>query len=336
MPNVSIIVPVYNAQNYLHKCIDALLNQSYDDFEVILVNDGSKDNSKIICEEYATKDNRIKVINKENGGVSSARNCGLDAAQGKYIMFCDSDDFVKNDFCAPMVALANDDEDCMVIAGITLIKDDGTASDSLCPEYQEGENIVLTNRGYCDLYVNLNLKSPFLLTSMPYNKLFSRKVIEDNNLRFDTSIHYNEDFIFNLEYLDKISTVKIYNKSIYHYYLDAPGSLCKRYFDNIIEMFRAKEDVLKAVIIDKASNRNDALKVWYTTVFDDTNRAINNTFSPSNPTSKKQKTRYCTKLIRDKRFKKALKFADTRGYNSLYIKTLKFGSFGLVLALKKL
>lgn len=336
MPNVSIIVPVYNAQSYLHKCINALLNQNYSDFEIILVNDGSKDNSKSICEEYAEKDNRIKVINKENGGVSSARNCGLDAAQGKYIMFCDSDDYVKNEFCAPMVAMADGDEDCMVLAGITLLHDDKSEKDSLCPEYNEGECITLTDREYCDLYVKLNLKSQFLLTSMPYNKLFSRKVIEENKLRFDTNIHYNEDFIFNLQYIDKISTVKIYNKSIYHYYLDAPGSLCKRYFDNMIDMFRVKEDELKAVIVDKASNKADALKVWYTLVFDDTNRAINNTFSPSNPASKKQKTKYCTKLIRDKRFKESLKYADTRGYNPLYIKALKFGNFGFVQLLKKL
>jgi len=101
-------------------------------------------------------------------------------------------------------------------------------------------------------------------------------------------------------------------------------------------MFHAKEDVLKSVIIDKASNKEDALKVWYTMVFDDTNRAINNTFSPSNPASKKEKTKYCTRLIRDKRFKKSIKYADTKNYNKIYIKALKLGNFGLVQALKKL
>lgn len=336
MPTVSIIVPVYNAQNYLHKCIDSLLNQNYEDFELILINDGSKDDSKKICDEYAAKDNRIKVIHKENGGVSSARNRGLDEATGKYIMFCDSDDFVREEFCAPLVNLAEGSDDCLVLAGITQIKDDNSMSDDLCPEYKEGESASLTNKEFCDLYVNLNLKAPFNLTNMPYNKLFCRDIIEKHHIRYDQSIHYNEDFIFNLEYLDKVSNVKIYNKSIYYYYIDAPQSLCKRYFKDIIKMFRAKEDVLKRVIIDKATNQDDALKIWYTMVFDDTNRAINNTFSPSNPASKKEKTRYCTKLIRDKRFKKALKLANTKGYNSLYIKALKLGSFGLVQALKKL
>lgn len=335
MPTVSIIVPVYNAENYLHKCINSLLSQNFSDFELILVNDGSKDKSGEICDEYAKNDNRIKVIHKENGGVSSARNRGLDEAQGKYIMFCDSDDYIKEEFCAPLLNLANDDEDCLVLAGITEINDQGKTKDDLCAKFSEGESATLTNGEFCDLYIELNLNSKFLLMNMPYNKLFSRSVIEKNHLRFDTKISYNEDFIFNIMYLDKVSTVKIYNKSIYNYYLDAPGSLCKKYVPNMDEVYRIKEDILKKVIVDKASNQQDALRVWYTFVFDDTNRAINNTFSPSNPATKREKTKYCTRLIRNKRFRKALKYANTKGYNSLYIHSLKLGSFGLVLFLKK-
>ena len=334
MPTVSIIVPVYNAQDYLSKCIDSLLNQNYDDFELILVNDGSKDNSGQICDEYAKADNRIKVIHKENGGVSSARNCGLDKACGKYIMFCDSDDFVKEEFCTPLINLANEDEDCLVFAGITELWDD-KEKDNLCPEFPEGESITLKNKEFCDLFVKLNLNSQFTLMNMPYNKLFSRSIIEKNQLRFDKNINYNEDFIFNLLYLEKVSAVKIYNKSIYNYYKDAPGSLCKKYVPNMIDIYRIKEDILKRVITDKASNQKDADTVWCTYVFNDTNRAINNTFSPSNPASKREKTRYCTKLIRNKRFKQSLNLANTSGYNSLYINSLKFGSFGLVLLLKK-
>ena len=95
MPIVSVIVPVYKVENVLHYCIDSILNQTYKNFELILVDDGSPDNSGKICDEYAKKDNRIKVIYKENGGVSSARNCGIDAAKGKYVCFVDSDDYVN-------------------------------------------------------------------------------------------------------------------------------------------------------------------------------------------------------------------------------------------------
>ena len=101
-------------------------------------------------------------------------------------------------------------------------------------------------------------------------------------------------------------------------------------------MFRAKEDTLKDVIINKASDKTSAQKVWYTLVFNDTNRAVNNTFSEANTASKKDKIKYCTKLIRDKRFRLSLKFADKTGYNKLYVFALKFGNYKLIHLLKKL
>ena len=104
-PKISIIVPVYNAEQYLRRCIDSILNQSFTDFELILIDDGSKDKSSDICDEYAAKDSRIKVYHKENGGVSSARNLGLDNANGEWIAFVDSDDFIKEDYLKHMAIL---------------------------------------------------------------------------------------------------------------------------------------------------------------------------------------------------------------------------------------
>ena len=98
-PEISIIVPIYNTENYLRRCIDSILTQSFENFELILVNDGSTDNSRKIIDEYKSKDKRIKVILKENGGQGSARNRGINMAKGKYIMFCDSDDFVEENWC---------------------------------------------------------------------------------------------------------------------------------------------------------------------------------------------------------------------------------------------
>ena len=92
-PKISVIIPVYNTEKYLHRCIDSVLAQTYQDFELLLIDDGSKDSSGAICDEYAAKDTRVRVFHKENGGVSDTRNYGLDLAQGKYLMFLDSDDF---------------------------------------------------------------------------------------------------------------------------------------------------------------------------------------------------------------------------------------------------
>ena len=95
MPKVSVIVPVYKVESYLRKCVDSILGQSFSDFEVILVDDGSPDNCGAICDDYATRDQRVKVIHKINGGLSDARNVGLDAAIGQYICFVDSDDWIE-------------------------------------------------------------------------------------------------------------------------------------------------------------------------------------------------------------------------------------------------
>ena len=103
MPELSIIVPVYNVALYLNRCVDSILNQTYSDFELLLIDDGSTDISGVICDEYAVSDNRVKVIHKDNGGVSSARNVGINNSQGKYIMFCDSDDFVHPSWCCGAV-----------------------------------------------------------------------------------------------------------------------------------------------------------------------------------------------------------------------------------------
>src|SRR5690606_22590995 len=97
MPKVSVIIPVYNTENYLRECLDSILAQTFTDFEVLLINDGSTDSSGKICDEYAEKDSRIKVFHKENGGVSSARNLGLDNAKGEWICFVDSDDEILQD-----------------------------------------------------------------------------------------------------------------------------------------------------------------------------------------------------------------------------------------------
>ena len=97
LPLISVIIPVYNVQDYLARCLDSILAQTYQNLEIILVNDGSKDNSGAICDEYAARDDRVQVIHKENGGLSTARNAGLDLAAGEYLSFIDSDDWIASD-----------------------------------------------------------------------------------------------------------------------------------------------------------------------------------------------------------------------------------------------
>ena len=116
-PAFSVIVPVYNAEKTLQRCVDSILAQTFEDFELILINDGSKDQSGDICDEYAAKDSRVKTVHKTNGGVSSARNAGLRIAQGEYIAFIDSDDYIDNDY---LLGFKHYDAD-LIISGAKLI-----------------------------------------------------------------------------------------------------------------------------------------------------------------------------------------------------------------------
>ena len=124
-PTISVIVPVYNAEKYLHRCIDSVLAQTYTDFELLLIDDGSKDQSGEICDEYAQKDARVRVFHQENGGVSSARNLGLDNAKGEWVTFVDSDDWAKPYYIEHLVASIDGAD--LVVAYATICKKDENA-----------------------------------------------------------------------------------------------------------------------------------------------------------------------------------------------------------------
>ena len=121
---LSIIVPVYNVEKYLNRCIESIVNQTYKTIEIILIDDGSSDNSSYLCDEWAKKDSRIKVVHKQNGGVSSARNQGIKVATGEYVQFVDSDDYLDVDFCKNIMSEYSDDID-LVVSGFTIIDDSG-------------------------------------------------------------------------------------------------------------------------------------------------------------------------------------------------------------------
>ena len=137
-PLISVIVPVYNVEAWLPRCGDSILSQTYENLEILLVDDGSTDDSGLICEEYAKKDTRIRVIHKENGGLSSARNSGLDAASGEYIGFVDSDDWIEPEMYAEMLSLMLKSDAQIVCAGrYDVAGGTGEKTVGLCPKRQE-------------------------------------------------------------------------------------------------------------------------------------------------------------------------------------------------------
>lgn len=210
---ISIIVPVYNAERTLHRCVTSLVEQSYPNIEILLVNDGSKDASLEMCRGYERQDSRIRVIDKPNGGVSSARNAGLDVARGEYIMFCDSDDWVSPLWCEHMVR--NHIPQNLTVCEIAWGGPDAEAKDQQLSE----ETIVERNRF---------LQFSFVMCP-PWNKLFERNAIQKSDLRFSGDLRLGEDLIFVMEYLCNVQgQVRILPQRLYYYDTSTEGSLSKR------------------------------------------------------------------------------------------------------------
>lgn len=225
---ISIIVPVYNVEEYLVECLDSLINQTYKNIEIILVNDGSKDNSPKICDDYARKDNRIKVIHKENGGVSSARNTGIKNASGKYICFVDSDDIVLKCYVSRMYEQIKKYKVKYVIFGHS--KNYSIIEENSKIKY----NIHLINKE-SKKFSNLIIREKI---NSPYCKLFDLQHIKSNKLFFDERVCIGEDFLFNMEYLKEIDQVCFSDEPIYWYRKGMTNSLSEKFnpnkFDNLI------------------------------------------------------------------------------------------------------
>lgn len=210
----SIIVPVYNAEKTLHRCVDSILGQTYKNFELILVDDGSTDNSGKIIDEYASSDSRVRPIHKNNGGVSSARNVGLKIAGGEYIIFVDSDDkFAEKSFLEECLDIEAD----IIITGYT---SDGMEYCPIAYDAQTKQQIVMSlNNNFNELYVRT-----------PWAKIFSNKLIRDNHIVFDESLRLGEDTYFVLNAFGQSTSVKYIPKS-YYCYTSAVNHLSKFQID---------------------------------------------------------------------------------------------------------
>lgn len=192
-PKVSIIIPIYNTEKYLRRCLDSVISQTFTDWECLLVDDGSKDSSGAICDEYAKKDSRFRVFHKENGGVSSARNMGLDNAHGDWIYFSDADDSLYENCLEVLIYNTKEGID-FVMGGYTIIRDDGSLR--VTANTQQNKTITIE-----DSLAEMYCPSDFPYQGYLWCKLFSKKIIRKNSLQFDVNIQFNEDRLFIVEYL---------------------------------------------------------------------------------------------------------------------------------------
>lgn len=227
---ISIIIPVYCAEKFLYKCINSILNQSYKQWELILINDGSTDNSAKICDSFAERDNRIKVVHQNNSGVSKARNVGIEMATGKYITFIDSDDWVDENYLKSLIQYMKEDTS-IVIGGYKWISYKEISRKGVI------HPIVLTLNQFrekFDLFYSLDILNP------PFGKLYRNDIIR--NQRFDPSIQLGEDLLFNLAYFGHSSKIVLISNFEYNYNVLNTASATKKIrendFDSIIKHFQ--------------------------------------------------------------------------------------------------
>lgn len=213
---VSIIVPVYNAEKYLNRCVDSVLNQDYPHIELLLMNDGSTDSSGEICDAYARKDGRVRVVHKENTGVSDTRNRALDMAQGEYIQFLDSDDWIVPEATRLLVRSMQQYHCDMVIADFYRV-----SGERLAQKGDIEEDKVMSRQEFAACMIE---NPADFYYGVLWNKLFRREIIETYKIRMDVSLSWCEDFLFNLEYIRHASSFYALQVPVY-YYLKRKGSL---------------------------------------------------------------------------------------------------------------
>ena len=225
MPAVSVIVPIYNSASYLEESIGSIIAQTFSDWEMILVDDGSNDGSGDIALKYAEKDTRVRYFHKENSGVSASRNYGLDKAAGKYVMFLDSDDICHPQILELLYGAIEHDTGLSACLYKRFIK-----SPDYCPQVGEVGKELL----HClsDVYTALN-KAGILHT--PGAKLYHRDLLKRDAIRFDETLALGEDICFNLDYLNRINSAVIVPISLY-YYRDTANSLSKNIRNDYAEI----------------------------------------------------------------------------------------------------
>ena len=234
-PTVSIIVPVYNAEATLARCIDSILTQEYTDFELILVDDGSQDTSGDICDQYASKDSRIRVIHKENTGVSASRNQALDQALGTYLQFLDSDDWITPNATQLLVDTAAHFHCDLVISDFYRV-----VGERVSVKGDIEDDCVMTQEEFAAHMVE---NPADFYYGVLWNKLFRRDIIEKYHLRMDEQISWCEDFMFNLEYIRHAEVFYALQVPIY-YYVKTKGSLTSQGM-NISKTIRMKLTVFE-------------------------------------------------------------------------------------------
>lgn len=312
---VSVIVPIYNSQKTLNDCIKSVLNQTYKNFELILIDDGSSDNSRYICEEYERIDQRVKVFFQQNSGPSVARNVGIGNATGKYILFVDSDDYIENDMLYELIHNAEIENADLVVCGMIV------DMYNLSGELVSSKVCKLTPR-----IINDNCKIPQNIIDLvenekisgPYCKLIRRDIIVKHDILMPINIILQEDLYFSLKVLEYVNKLIVIEGCYYHYNKGSTKSITSRYFPNKYEMTNEVHDLLVNFYMNRC-DEIDILKRINFIYVKNTYAAFINLFHSDCTMSKQKKLEYIKNIIKSFKYSNVISCAYKKGikYNVL-------------------
>lgn len=288
MPEISVIVPVYRAEDFLEKCVASLLGQTFSDLEVLLVDDGSPDNSGALCDQLAQRDPRVRVFHKENGGVSSARNLGMAQAQGTYLAFADADDWLPPDALEALYQALTQAGGDTAGGSHWRVEVNGSQEQepgALPPGVYGPAEI---RKGIVDRLLGERMGKPGqVLNGFVWRFLFSRRIVQGENITFAGA--YLEDELFLMEYFCLAKRLAMVDAPLY-YYLQNPASVTRNYLPDYMDTFRrflaAKEAVAERYGLEGDDPQWRQSTCWAGLLI-----AIGNEFAPGNPASPAEKRR---------------------------------------------
>ena len=312
---ISVIIPVYNSIEYLRRCVDSVLGQSFTDYEVLLIDDGSTDGSSYVCDEYAGRYDHVTVIHQQHGGVSSACNRGIDNAVGEYLMFCDSDDYVEPDWMETLFRYIEQNPDLFVFSAF--YKDDCDRSQPF-----RLKDASPDKRFSSDEYYYMYTNGFF---AYRWNCVYLRNTVVNNQIRFQENVSLGEDILFNIEYLKQCLGYMYIDKPLYHWVNNRNESLSRVFHANYYDIVKTLYYPRLNAVADKDKQ---AFCYGYLSCFYSCIDIVNDTRCTLSPKEKKAYIRY---MLHDGVFNHALKHSG-----SSHLKTLlRFKSYSVVRIYKK-
>lgn len=314
MVKISVVIPIYNMEQYIDNGIKQILKEDLTDVEIILVNDGSSDRSGEICDNYLKKSNKIRVIHKKNGGAGSARNFGIDSANGKYIMFLDIDDIVEKDIFKKMYEEIESSEVDLVICNHNIIKENEIIKNV---KNIESTYIVEGVESCRKSYVNLLQKS---LIQTPWDKIYKLDLIRKNNIRF-TDLRRCQDAVFNCNYFNYVKSYKVLNESLYNYkennLRDEWLKFPRNYFDICVSLDNSYvSSIKKWNVMDE--DKNKYLCGYF---IDQVTQCFKYSFSPKWGIDSTERKKYIKELVSHERVQEAISIYEPY---SLYKRIITF------------